>query len=121
MKKCFLSVIVFLVIFMDTVALRGSQSSFESSMTGPPRNKIDELVFARLDRLGIQPSALCSDAVFLRRAYLDLIGVLPTAQETRIFLSDKDPDKRSLLIDRLLKRDEYADYWAMKWSDLLRV
>ena len=61
------------------------------------------------------------DAVFLRRAYLDAIGTLPTIGETRAFLNDQTPDKRKRLIDRLLEREEYADYWALKWSDLLRV
>ena len=85
------------------------------------RGQIDELVFGRLKQLGIQPAHLCSDAVFVRRAYLDVIGTLPTVQEVRAFLSDRNPNKRSILIDRLLEREEFADYWAMKWSDLLRV
>ena len=84
-------------------------------------NHIDELVFAKLKKLGIPPSELCSDAVFVRRVYLDAIGTLPTPYEARRFLNDKNPDKRSLLIDRLLQRDEYADYWSMKWCDILRV
>jgi hypothetical protein len=71
--------------------------------------------------LDIQPANICSDPVFVRRAYLDVIGTLPTAQEARSFILDKDPKKRSKLIDNLLERDEFADYWAMKWGDLLRV
>ncbi len=94
---------------------------YESNAALTRRNRIDELVFGRLEQLGIQPAHLCSDAVFVRRAYLDVIGTLPAAQETRAFLSDMDPNKRSILIDRLLEREEFADYWAMKWSDLLRV
>jgi hypothetical protein len=86
-----------------------------------PRRQIDKLVLGRLERLGIAPAHLCSDAVFVRRAYLDVIGTLPTAQEARTFLADQDPNKRSILIDRLLERPEFADYWAMKWGDLLRV
>lgn len=86
-----------------------------------PGSRIDDLVFARLGRLGIQPAPLCSDAVFVRRAYLDVIGTLPTEKEARAFLADARPDKRNVLVDRLLARDEFADYWAMKWSDLLRV
>jgi hypothetical protein len=71
--------------------------------------------------LGLQP-ALCSDGVFVRRAYLDVIGTLPSAQEARDFIQDPDiSNKRRLLIDRLLERDEFADYWAMKWSDVLRI
>ena len=95
--------------------------TFESRVELTPQNKIDSLVFAKLRQLGIQPSNLCSDAVFLRRAYLDVIGTLPTAQEAYQFLQDADPHKRSALIDRLLVRPEFAEYWAMKWSDLLRV
>ncbi len=94
---------------------------FESPANLAPAGKIDELVFARLKKLGLQPSPLCSDAVFLRRVYLDVIGTLPTAAEARDFLLDRNPDKRRALIDRLLERDELADYWAMKWSDLLRI
>jgi hypothetical protein len=71
--------------------------------------------------LGIQPARLCSDGVFVRRVYLDVIGTLPTSQEASQFLADRDPNKRRALIDRLLERKEYADYGAMKWSDLLRV
>jgi hypothetical protein len=82
---------------------------------------IDQLVFGRLTTLGIEPARLCSDAVFIRRAYLDVIGTLPTAAEVRSFLADRDPHKRSVLIDRLLNRDEFADYWTMRWCDLLRV
>jgi len=71
--------------------------------------------------MNIQP-VLCSDAVFVRRAYLDVIGTLPTAQEARDFIQDPDtPNKRRLLIDRLLARDEFADYWAMRWGDILRI
>ncbi|KKN95127.1 hypothetical protein LCGC14_0181960 [marine sediment metagenome] len=84
-------------------------------------NRIDELVFGKLKELGIEPSALCSDAVFLRRVYLDVIGTLPAPRDVRGFLADKSPDKRSALIDELLERDEFADYWAMKWCDILRV
>jgi Protein of unknown function (DUF1553)/Protein of unknown function (DUF1549) len=96
-------------------------SVFEIPADLTPQGKIDELVFANLKRLGIPPANLCSDAVFLRRAYLDVIGTLPTPQEAAQFLADRDSNKRSALIDRLLERDEFADYWAMKWSDLLRV
>ncbi len=94
---------------------------FESQTELAQRNEIDQLVFARLDQLGIPPANLCSDEVFVRRVYLDVIGTLPTAKETSQFLDDADPDKRSKLIDRLLERDEFADYWTMKWADLLRV
>lgn len=84
------------------------------------RNYVDEFVLAKLRRLRMTPSDLCSDPVFLRRAYLDLLGITPSAEEARAFLSDGRPDKRALLIESLLARVEFADYWALKWSDLLR-
>ncbi|MCH8922459.1 MAG: DUF1549 domain-containing protein [Planctomycetes bacterium] len=71
--------------------------------------------------LNIVPSPLCDDADFMRRVYLDVIGTLPTAAEARAFLADRRGDRRARLVDALLARPEYADYWAMKWSDLLRV
>ena len=87
----------------------------------PLNNYIDELVAGKLRKLRIAPSEQASHATFLRRAYLDAIGVLPTAGEVEDFLADAFPGKRSELIDRLLERPEYADYWAYKWSDLLLV
>ena len=90
------------------------------SDTATPSKRIDQLVFAKLDELGIPRSDDCSDEVFLRRAYLDVIGTLPQAQEVRRFL-DVEALDRNKLIDDLLARDEFADYWAMKWCDLLRV
>jgi hypothetical protein len=95
--------------------------AFESQTALAPQGKIDELVFAKWKRLGIAPANLCSDGVFVRRVYLDVIGTLPTAEEASQFLQDKDPGKRRALIDRLLDREEFADFWAMKWGDLLRV
>ena len=82
---------------------------------------IDGLVHAKLQKLNIIPSGHTTDAEFLRRVYLDTIGTLPTATESLAFLQDERADKRALLVDRLLKRPEYAVFWAMKWSDLLRV
>jgi Protein of unknown function (DUF1549)/Protein of unknown function (DUF1553) len=86
----------------------------------PRQNFIDGHVWDKLKRLGITPSDPASDASFHRRAYLDVIGRLPTPDETRAFLADKSPDRRARLIDQLLKRPEYADFWANKWADLLR-
>jgi hypothetical protein len=84
-------------------------------------NYIDDLVLAKLKALNIAPSGPASDATFIRRAYLDAAGILPTIEEVEDFLADKSPDKRSKLIDRLLERDEFVDYWAYKWSDLMLV
>lgn len=94
---------------------------FEGPVAPTPHSRIDELVFGRLEALGIEPARLCSDGVFVRRVYLDVLGTLPTADEARAFIASTDPDKRRALIDRVLARDEYADYWAMKWGDLLRI
>jgi len=104
-----------------TAASELTIGAYESTTVPAPRNEIDDLVFGRLKTLGIQPARLSSDAVFLRRAYLDVIGTLPTVEEVRAFLADPDPGKRGRLVDRLLERDEFADYWAMKWCDTLRV
>lgn len=94
---------------------------FENPGTVTPENKIDELVFARLQALNLAPAQLCSDPVFVRRVHLDVTGTLPTAAEARQFILDRDPAKRSKLIDRLLARDEYADFLALKWGDVLRI
>jgi len=87
----------------------------------PENNFIDGLVLRRLKKLNIAPSDLCSDTDYLRRVYLDVIGTLPTPEEARRFLADQRPQKRAKLVDELLDRPEYADYWALKWADLLRV
>ncbi len=96
-------------------------SPFASGLEFKPEGEIDRRVLANLERLKLQPASLCSDAVFVRRAYLDVIGTLPTIKEASDFLLSHEPNKRTVLIDRLLERAEFADYWAMKWSDLLRV
>jgi hypothetical protein len=101
-------------------AAAAASNVFEQAGWATPESKLDRIVFRRLAKLGVTPVP-CSDAVFLRRAHLDVIGTLPTADEARAFLQDPSPGKRTALIDRLLARPEYADYWAMKWSDLLRV
>jgi hypothetical protein len=84
-------------------------------------NFIDELVLKKLRLLRLEPSPDCTDAEFVRRVYLDTCGILPTPDEAAAFLADKSPDKRAKLIDKLLERPEYVDYWAHKWSDLLLV
>ncbi|MFO0905434.1 MAG: DUF1549 and DUF1553 domain-containing protein [Pirellulales bacterium] len=87
----------------------------------PEANFIDQHVAQKLEQLGIAPSPLIDDATYLRRVCLDLLGTLPTADEARRFLDDSRPDKRRRLVDELLDRPEYARYWAMKWSNLLRA
>jgi hypothetical protein len=88
----------------------------------PPRNNlIDGPVFTKLHRLNIIPSALSADNEFLRRVYLDTVGLLPTLEETGAFLGSQDPQKRSTLIDRLIARPEFAEFWATRFADLFRT
>jgi len=92
------------------------------AFTRPPEhNFIDKHVWDKLAALGIPPSELADDATYLRRAYLDCIGTLPTADEARTFLELTEADKRQRLAAELLERPEYADYWTMRWADILRV
>ena len=102
------------------VAFIPERSDFARSKI-EPANFIDELVFAKLDKLRINPSDVCDDATFVRRVHLDLLGLLPTAEDARKFVTDRAADKRAKLIDLLLERPEFADWWALKWSDLLRI
>ena len=98
------------------------QTESQDALPKPPvQNFIDDLVDAKLQQLNVTPSGLCSDAEFLRRVFLDIVGTLPTASETRAFLSDAAPDKRAKLVNALLERPEFADYQALQWADLLRV
>jgi hypothetical protein len=87
----------------------------------PVSNPIDRHLFPQLKELRLTPSPLADDAMFLRRAYLDALGILPTADEARKFLDDPSPAKRERLADDLLRRPEFADFWAQKWADLLRL
>ena len=86
-----------------------------------PAGPIDAHVLAALDARGIEPALPCSDEVFVRRAYLDLTGTMPEPAAVRGFLADDTPDKRARLIDDLMATDAFADYWALKWCDVLRV
>lgn len=85
------------------------------------RNFIDERIELKLNELNLPSSPRCSDAEFVRRAHVDTIGVLPTSSFARAFLEDQDPGKRDRLIETLLRRPEFTDYWTYKWSDLLLV
>ena len=115
-----IAAIVFLALAGETATAEPAANVFESPVAVTPAGELDRMLLAKLSSLGIQP-VLCSDAVFVRRAYLDVIGTLPTAKEAREFIQDPDKNKRRALIDRLLERDEFADYWAMKWGDVLRI
>ncbi len=86
----------------------------------PRHGFIDDLIYAKLQKLAIEPSPPVSDGEFMRRVYLDLIGRLPSADEAKQFLDSTDADRREGLVDQLLDRAEYADHWAGYWADLLR-
>ena len=92
------------------------------SWSNPPEsNYIDELVFAKLRDMRIQPSELCTDGQFLRRVTIDLTGQLPTPGEYRAFMASDDPNKRARWIDTLMKRDAFAEMLAARWSEWLRI
>ncbi len=104
------------------VPIAFTQARPEFRWSSPPENNvIDTHVFAKLRRLQVNPSPTCDDSTFVRRAYLDGIGRMPSREEARSFVNDDRPDKRSRLIDRLLARPEFADFWALKWADILRT
>lgn len=106
-----------------TASAGGSQASdvFETDVWPVPENGVDVRILAALRAHKLEPAKPCSDQVFVRRVYLDVIGTLPTPAEVQAFLSDSRMDKRARLIDVLLRREEFADYWALKWGDILRV
>jgi hypothetical protein len=93
----------------------------DRSFTFAPRNVLDEKAAAKWRELGLAPSPECTDAEFLRRAMLDTIGTTPSPTEVEDFLADTRPDRRDRLVDALLDRPEYVDFWTLKWGDLLRV
>jgi hypothetical protein len=83
-------------------------------------NLVDTHVFAKLKQMTILPSDVSTDAEYVRRAYLDAIGRMPTVDEAKSFLNDKAADKRAKLVEHLLKQPEFADFWTLKWADVLR-
>lgn len=113
-----------LVRYLDQI--RSSQLTYvqndpDYAFRGPePKNEVDREIFAKQRRLQLNPAPLATDSVFLRRVHLDLIGGLPSEAETREFLDSTAADKREQLVERLLDRDEFAYFWAMKWADVMR-
>ena len=97
------------------------RARFEWPEEVEPRNYVDELVHDKLRTLRIAPSAVCTDAEFVRRVYLDLNGAVPPPEAARTFVADGDPDKRAALVDELLSRPAFADIWVMKWAELLQI
>lgn len=114
-------------LFSSKVALARIRSPFPNQIPAevfskaPRANQIDDLVLAQLEQLQLMPSGRCSDDDFIRRAFLDTIGTMPTVKEVRDFLADTSPDKRTRLIDHLLQRDEFVDYWTYRWADVFLV
>ena len=111
--------------YLSKIAIATVTSPYDNSVPSEPyagaSNLIDREVNQKLQDLRLPPSPIASDGEFLRRAFLDTIGVLPTADEARAFLADSSSDKREKLIESLLARPEFVDYWSYKWSDLLLV
>ena len=106
---------------LQSIRLTYLQSKKGFQWTPPLENNyVDKFVFNKLKMLSIAPSEACSDQEFIRRTYLDVCGILPTAEESKDFLQSKDKDKREKLIMKLLDRQEYSDFWTLKWSDVLR-
>jgi hypothetical protein len=97
------------------------RTHFESEAEAVGDSPIDQAVATDLRQRGIEPARPCADHVFLRRVYLDVTGMLPSAAAAEAFLRDRSADKRQVLVERLLASTAYADYWAMRWSDVLRV
>ncbi len=104
-----------------SLAFVPAQPQFRPKNRPPENNFIDKQVFAKLRALRLNAAPLCADEVFCRRAFLDLLGLLPTANEARSFVADRRADKRARLIDALLERPEFAEFWALKWLDLLKA
>ena len=102
------------------IAFRESHSEFHWEPAAHD-NLVDRFVFRKLKNLHINMSPECGDSVFLRRAYLDAIGRLPTSTEVEAYLENSDPNKQIALVDRLLQRPEFADFWAIKFADILRA
>jgi hypothetical protein len=130
LMKCYLRLWVSLVIILLlVVSLNYSAFAvaerlykpFEASLVFRKHNPIDKYILDGLNRQHLKPAALCSDEVFMRRVYLDIIGTIPRGNEVTLFLKDRRADKRSRLIEKLMLRDEFSDYWALKWGDLLRI
>ena len=116
------AVIVRYLEFIESTLLTFVKDIEGYAWNSPPANNyVDELVHAKLKKLNYLPSELCTDDEFLRRAYLDVIGILPTTEEAERFLTDSSEGKRSALIDELLERREYGKFWALKWGDVLRM
>lgn len=111
-----------MVRYQGKVAVFSASIPFGATLATLPPSKgfIDDQVFANLQRIGVPTSAICDDSTFIRRVTLDIAGRLPTEEEVSAFLSSSHPDKRDQAIDGLLQGSDYADYFASKWTSLLK-
>lgn len=105
-------------VVSQVIVLPAGMDYVAPAITG---NYVDQLVGAKLNKLRILPSEICTDEEFLRRVSLDITGTLPTEEEYSQFMADASPDKRAKLIDQLLQRKEFSEIWAMKWAELLMI
>ncbi len=123
--NCFIKILFFFTFFEITLNASPADSQiispYEIESKYSAANEIDTLVTAVLHKNRIEPANLCSDEVFIRRVYLDVIGTLPEPNDISLFLEDGRSDKRAALIETLFMRKEFAEYWSLKWSDILRV
>lgn len=116
------AILVRMLEYIESVPLMFVENLDEFEWKSPsPNNYVDELVNTKLQQLQYLPAETCSDDEFLRRVSLDLLGILPSVDETTAFLGDTAEDKRERLVDALLGREEYAKFWALKWGDLLKM
>ena len=102
-------------VFRASVPLGAPVESLPSE-----NNFVDKFIFAKLKKVGMPPSVVADDSTFLRRVTLDIAGRLPTVDEAKVFVADESPGKRAALVERLLRTEEYAEFFANKWSSLLR-
>jgi hypothetical protein len=117
----FLAMIFLFPCFLSAQIIHPVVKPYEDEVWSTPLNLIDLQIAEILKKNGLKMRNPCSDSVFIRRVYLDVIGTLPKPEEIDDFMKDTKPDKRARLIDNLLKREEFALYWTMKWCDILRV
>lgn len=116
-----MQILLAVILFAAALLASNMETAPRHSSGNTTPTAMDALVHANLQAHGLVPAVVCSDEVFFRRVHLDLLGMLPEPQEVLAFLRDTQPDKRARCIDALLCRDEFSEYWSMKWCDLLRV
>jgi hypothetical protein len=115
-------ILIFCILLLTTAfATAQPMTVYEIDDGTKPLNEMDRLVLASQKELGIEAAYLCSDAVFIRRVYIDLTGTIPPSQAVKDFLADNTDGKRERLVDSLIGSDDFVNYWSLKWSDVLRV